>query len=214
MELFEKIESVCKSVKQELESKEVLERKANELHRENKERGVRLVDISKYCNQLGSLSEHLQDKNYDNLENIENIRVLAHRIKELVFQRLKSRDTLGIELSVEIENMMTAIQPKEEVWKIYDIQKREFRDEEYSSREEAIKEFSEYWKEIVFSDVLDTFDFEDYKSKNDIKHELKNEEETKIVEEYLDNWANIEFLEWYEFDVINTSSLQNSQDLF
>lgn len=63
------------------------------------------------------------------------------------------------------------------------------------------RSFAEYWKEIVFSDVHESFDFEEYKSQNRITHELSQQEENKIIQDYLEDWDDKEFLDWYEMEV-------------
>lgn len=53
----------------------------------------------------------------------------------------------------------------------------------------------------MFSDVHESFDFEEYKSQNRITHELSQQEENKIIQDYLEDWDDKEFLDWYEMDV-------------
>lgn len=44
------------------------------------------------------------------------------------------------------------------VYKIYDLQKRQYRDEEYDSYNQAVKDFATYWREVNFDSDLESFD--------------------------------------------------------
>lgn len=86
-------------------------------------------------------------------------------------------------------------------WGIYDTQLDQFRDEDYESEETARHEFVEYWKEIAFDEMWENFDFENYKERNGITHDLSEDEERTIVQEYMDDYTDEEFLDFYGFRV-------------
>lgn len=203
MELFENIVSEIAQLKAELSDKETLSKRIRELQSENEGKPMSFSEVSKTCKKFRDLPDYLSKSEFGNVAGIYNIRKKAMELSSLVSQKMSKGEYLRIEILSKAEMLLKLVSDGEtaEVWGIYDAQRREFRDEEYSSKEEAIREFSEYWKGIVFSDVCDTFDFEDYKSQHNISHELSKKEENEIVQKYLDDWDNKEFLDWYEMEV-------------
>lgn len=203
MNLFEKIEQELKQLKRELTDRETIHKRIQDYLSENEGKPVSLADISQTCKKMVELPEYLSNKEFDDILDISNVRKKASELSSLLSRKITSRNNnLENEILAEAENLFKLVsEDTEEIWGIYDKQKGEWREEEYSSYKEALHGFAEYWKEIVFSDVHETFDFEEYKSQNRITHELSQQEETKIIQDYLDDWDDKEFLDWYEMEV-------------
>lgn len=86
---------------------------------------------------------------------------------------------------------------------IYDLQKNEFRDEIYDSKENAVKEFRDYLSEIAFGDWLDNFDFNHYKLLHNLPEnkEFTEKEKNEIVIDDLNEFSDKEFFDFFEFEV-------------
>lgn len=203
MNLFEKIEQELKQLKRELTDRETIYKRIQDYLSDNEGKPVSLADISQTCKKMVELPEYLSNKEFDDILEISNVRKKASELSSLLSRKITSRNNnLESEILAEAENLFKLVsEDTEEIWGIYDKQKGEWREEEYSSYEDALHSFAEYWKGIVFSDVHESFDFEEYKSQNRIAHELSQQEENKIIQDYLEDWDDKEFLDWYEMDV-------------
>ena len=96
----------------------------------------------------------------------------------------------------------TELTPFPICWGIYDTQLDQFRDEDYESEETARHEFAEYWKEIAFDEMWENFDFEHYMKQHNIPiHQLTEDEERAMVQAYMNEWSDEEFLDFYGFQV-------------
>lgn len=203
-QIFEKVLLETKELQNFLVDKEIISQKAKEFQREFSGRPFCLLDLNYKYKKFTELPERLSNKGFDNIEWISDIRESSVKLVDYLSQKIKNPSKLSITIEQalqETKKLFELVSNDEQQWGIYDSQRNEFREEVYSSREEALASFSEYWKEIVFSDVMDTFDFEDYKSKHGINRELTETEEDKIVTKYLSDWNNEEFLEWYEMEI-------------
>lgn len=79
---------------------------------------------------------------------------------------------------------------------IYDTQQKELRVETYHTKEDAISEFAEYYKEISRNDIFDTFEF------SSSQKDLTDEQKSAIVDLYIENWDNNDFLDYYGFKIV------------
>ena len=97
---------------------------------------------------------------------------------------------------------LTESTPSPICWGIYDTQLDQFRDEDYDSEETARHEFVDYWKEIAFDEMWENFDFEHYMKQHNIPiHPLTEDEERVMVQAYMDDYTDEEFLDFYGFQV-------------
>lgn len=77
------------------------------------------------------------------------------------------------------------------MWGILDLQSGQIRPETYVSREQAIAEFADYWRNIAYQDYFDSYEFDS---------ELTEEQKDKLVWDDLKSIDDETFLiEYYNF---------------
>lgn len=93
---------------------------------------------------------------------------------------------------------------KKAVYRIRDNQLNEVRDEEYESKEEAQREFTNYWRGIALDDWSENFCYDDYKERHNISKDkvFSEEEELEIARKDLASMTDKEIMDYFEFEVI------------
>ena len=76
------------------------------------------------------------------------------------------------------------------MWGILDLQTGEIREETYETRKQAICEFSDYWRNIAFSDWFDNFEFPEGLSEEQkdemVWNDLKSIEDETFLLDYFE----------------------------
>lgn len=74
------------------------------------------------------------------------------------------------------------------MWGIYDLQREELRPEVYETREQAIHEFADYWRDICYFDYFDNYDFPEFLTEEEkdeiVWNDIKNIDDETFITEY------------------------------